>query len=649
LAESASSRTRKSIISSTVVLRLRRRPLPRYKVSNFKCERSREYIELTNIHRPRGGQGSPETPPAEIDELLVRPVSQRSDEEATYRAVKRDSALNIFSQAIEQPASPELDTNPTKRRRYNDFTPSKVETENAYVSRHASPEDRKSGTLPVSRRSSEQLFSQWTTNPYNTDERVIMDMMETYFAHISTTTYDMLPKKPFLKWLADRGATKSKDDLMLIYTMLALASVFSSNPEHKKRGEDYAAVSRYACDNRHFSLQLVQSRLLLAMYYYANDNPNDSWDFCGSAIRAATGMKLNQELEATGDGERDVFPFNLNRNGFAECRRRTFWSAYIMDRFNGFCSGHLSVLHTEDVFLRLPSDFKSFNEQVEVNNPYFDADAYPTQTSLTTIGAMAYLVNITSIWGDVMANVYRSSQRPSSFNSPTDSPGNSRSTNEFLSFYKNITTRLESWHASLPPSLVASQDNLSNASKHGILGTFLTIHSLYHTTHMKLNRYVNPGLLSNAQLQHNFRVSYSHAEAMLELCDAITVAEEATNEIIPLSAPFIGYAIISAVDISTRSGLIANRHNVSEKLRSATKILQYLARSWQSARHQCDMVLARVVEVSLVEDNAVLFAQRERENPRWQMVAPMEKTWKRANDCVYGSSLEDWAIAMNRS
>src|SRR5437868_2876905 len=59
---------------------------------------------------------------------------------------------------------------------------------------------------------------------------------------------------------------------------------------------------------------------------------------------------LNLEIEKTNDTFLQMFPYGLNRHGYAECRRRTFWSCYIMDRFSGFCSGHLTVIQPEDVF-----------------------------------------------------------------------------------------------------------------------------------------------------------------------------------------------------------------------------------------------------------------------------------------------------------
>lgn len=602
------------------------------------------FEDLLTEPRPRGGQGSPETPSHDAEDLLTRPVSQRSDEETQFKAEKRGSAHSIPSQ-INDEASPEQEAHAAKRRRLNDFNPLNVDTEAGYLSQNASPVERKPSVL-TTRKSSEQLFAQWTTSPYDTDEELVMELMKMYFANINSSTYDMFPEKPFMEWLSNRSADKSKDDLMLIYTMLALATVFSTNPEHKQIGEAYAAISRYACDNRHFSLQLVQSRLLLAMYYYANNNPNDSWDFCGSALRAATGMKLNQEIEKTEDNERDVFPFNLNRHGFAECRRRTFWSAFIIDRFNGFCSGHVSILHPDDVFLRLPCDVKSFNAQVEVNNPYFDANTYPASDSLSTLGAMAYLVNITSIWGDVMANVYRASQRPAS--SQPQKPST------FMNFYETITARLHAWHLSVPDYLAHTPENIEKLAKFGSHNVFLTMHSLYHITHIKLNRYVSPELLTAVQLEHNIRTAHGHADAVLRLLDNFAAVGVKVKDFdMPMcSSPFVGYAVISAVDILSAKGTMSALAGLPGRFRGATRVMGELAQFWQSARNQKEMMAARVVDLCRVEegwrDGSVVKVEGDGTDAekKWAMLVPLERTFAMVNDCIYATGFGPWERAL---
>lgn len=526
----------------------------------------------------------------------------------------------------------------------------------------------------TSRRLSDEIVTQWATNPFDTEEELARGLMRLYFIHKGISgAHGILPEKPFMLWLTNRCFQKSPDDLMLIYTMLALASVFSSDPAQRERGKGFAAVSRYACDQRHYSLQLVQSRLLLALYYYANNNVTDSWDFCGAAIRTATGMKLNLEIEETRVKQTGDLPYNLNQQGFAECRRRTFWTCFILDRFNGYCSGQLSIINPEDVFLRLPCDDKSFEEQAEVHNPYFDHKAQ-LQDRSSGIGEMAYLIMITSIWGDIMANIYRTSHRPSDTEYGT----------QFTSFYSDATSRLESWHSSLPGFLSYSPDNLIKAASSGILNIFITLHTLYHGAQMRLNRNVCPDAVHSEQLEHHIRTAHSHAEAVLLMADklapflsqpkSISGSEEVD---VDFSAPFIGYAIIHAIDILTAKGYISSLPLLYSKMRGATAVVTYLAKYWHSAKNQKELLVARNADLIAgpagwkgffgERDFAVVNkdenhgdegkegdgggppikggSQKLRKGT-YEMKTAIDQTLVRDHDCIYAVDLEIWDKAL---
>ena len=473
--------------------------------------------------------------------------------------------------------------------------------------------------------------------------------MQVFFKHVPETAYCMFPEGPFKAWVLT-GGEKSLDDLMLIYTILALATVFSPKPEHKGLGVQYASISRYACDNRHFSLQLVQSRMILAIYYYAIDNRNDSWDACGGSIRAASGLRLNVEMEKSEEAYLKTFPYGLSRHGYSECRRRTFWCCYLMDRFNGFCSGHFSVIQPEDVFLRLPCDAKSFELQAEVHNPYFDLTTPSIQNTNWTIGSMAYLINICTIWGEVMANIYRTTQRPV--------PLTSNST--FTSFYESTTQRLRAWKDSLPPCYQFSAESLARAADIGKLGTYITMHTLYHTAAMKLNRYMQHSTLNPLQIAHHVSISKQHAETLLVIMDTLAARRpsipspvsqsEQSAAFNKFSSPFVGYSIISAIDILTAKVSLASLPTRLSSFSGAQSILSELTLFWQSARAQQALVLQRIrdlAELTMGNDEAggaramgfkfgnISGVGRDTGDGVFQMRDSIEKTFSRDYDCVY--------------
>ncbi|XMA09752.1 hypothetical protein WAI453_002543 [Rhynchosporium graminicola] len=608
-----------------------------------QCEKFGRICKFKNA--PRGGHGSPDTPPSDPEDSVSRPSSSRADLE-TFKVEKRESSHSVSPRQMRQ-ATPDSEPHHSKRQRtgYNDFTP---------VASEASPQpsihDSTSPTIPWAEpvnnglSSQTDLLQEWQTNPFSTNPMLVTELITVFFKHVPETAYSMFPEGPFKAWILS-VSEKSVEDLMLVYTVLALGTVFSQDSEHKAFGAQFAAVARFGCDNSRFSIQLVQSRILLALYYFAINNPEDSWDFCGAALRAASGIKLNLEMEKTDDAYRKTFPYGLNRAGFAECRRRTFWSCYLMDRYNGFCSGHLSITSSDDVFIRLPCDVDSFESQLDIRNPFFDPATPPIENIDWTIGSMAYLINITTIWGDVMANIYRTSQRPS----PSTSNSN------FATFYDNATLRLRIWNDALPASYAFSPENLARAARGGKLGTFMMMHTVYHTTAMKLNRYIQQYNLTNSQLTHHVSVSRQHAEGLLRVVDTLATfratapSSPGMHSDLPIkfSSPFVGYAIVSAIDILTAKITARSIACRLASFRGSQAIIAELALFWHSSKNQQALIEQRLRDLGelgeLVRDRDEGFPStghiaafaRESGDGVFEMKEPIEKTFSRDYDCIY--------------
>ena len=100
---------------------------------------------------------------------------------------------------------------------------------------------------------------------------------------------------------------------------------------------------------------------------------------------------------------------------------------------------------------------------------------------------MAYIMNIATIWGDVMANIYRTAQAP-----------NPASNYARQAFYDTTSRQLRAWNDSLPSCYTFSRENLDRAASNNEMGMYVTMHTVYHTTAMKLNRYMH---LSTLQLE----------------------------------------------------------------------------------------------------------------------------------------------------
>lgn len=591
-------------------------------------------VALANSNsRPRGGQGSPDTPPADPEDVISRPSSSRAEGESFKSG--RESPISP-RHLLRQ--SPEPEAHPSKRQRtaYNHFTPVPSEGSPRPSVREApSPTTyhEPAHVLPVIN----DPYRQWQVNPVNTHPAMVTELVSIFFKQVPETVSSMFPQGAFRSWMLS-GSEKSLDDLMLVYSVLAISALSSKRPDHKALHAQYIIIARYACDNRPFSIQLVQSRLLLSLYYFAVNNSNDAWDFCGSALRAASGLKLNVEMENSEDARLQTFPYALGRHGFAECRRRTFWSCWLMDRFTGFCSGQISMLNAEDIFLRLPCDDNSFERQIDAQNPLYDISTPAVSISKWTIGPMAYLINIATIWEDVMANINRSSQRRA--------PATSAS---FGAFYEATSRRLLAWNASLPSALIFSSENARKMTENNI---FITMHTLYHTTAMKLNRYVQISNLNAAQHHHHVAAAEHHAQALLSIADTLVASRSSVpsspvsyNHHAPahLSSPFVGYGIVCAIDILSARFTLSEVPGRLASFSGAQSVLAELAMLWQSAKNQQAAVLERVRDMAELNTQGTatsfrfgILRKMERGEARFEMREGLERMFGRDFDCIYG-------------
>jgi hypothetical protein len=546
----------------------------------------------------------------------------------SIKVEKRDASQSVSPRQAMQ-ATPDPDAHQAKRQRtdYGNFTP--VASEISPPLSHQEPHSPPAAWVEaVSAADDNSLFEQLRVNPYKVNAGRTNELLSNFFKHIPDSVSCMLPESAFKAW-ALSTSEKSLDDLMLIYATLAAGSSFSHKPENKALGLQYAAISRNACDMRRYSLQLVQTRLILAVYYYSQDKPHDSWDFCGEGVRTAIFLKLNVEMDKTEDALLTTYPYGLNRHGFAECRRRTFWSCFLLDRLSSLGANFPSWGHSEDVFLRLPCDSETFETQAETSNPFYDPSRTTPRGHGSSIGCLASAVDVATIWGEVMAYQYRMIQRRTPLTSSA----------EFVAFYDEMSRRLREWNDSLLPAFVFSPENLQKATTSGRLGTFIAMHTIYQATAMKLNRYVPTAVLTPAQRAHHVSLANHHAEEMLQIIATIASRQPSmpspeANHMdlyIPreLSSPFAGYATVMAIDVLTRRVPVAGLPRLLETFERAKATLAELTVFWDGLKRKQTLALQRIREVA---DGS---AARETADGYLEMKDPINPSIPREFDCVY--------------
>ncbi|KAF2269300.1 hypothetical protein CC78DRAFT_276870 [Lojkania enalia] len=487
----------------------------------------------------------------------------------------------------------------------------------------------------------DQLAVQWEQDPYETDPRLTMQLLDLYFLHAGRATYGMFPRKPFLTWI-ENNHEKSQDHLMLLYSVLAMGSVFSNDPEKRILGKRFAAIAAYGTEKKFgkFTLQLCQSRLMLALYNFSCGRAQEAWDFCGAGLRAISALKLNTE-----EGVKELpdtmaeLDYGFDRRTLEECCRRTFWSGFLMDRYNGFCGGTLCVINIEDTFLRLPCLETFFEASDACDTPFFDFDLLsrpPSSPSLAPggLGHMAYLTLISAIWGEVLTFTSRAVHRPDI--------GYERI---YETFYAKTYERLETWTAMLPPNLHFSHHNLDNSIIEGNAGSFISLHALYYTTIIRLNRHVRIRTLPAEKITRNIDQAFRNAYQFLLLMHSLAAVNRqrrlppnASSDFL-FSTPFPGYALLLSADVLSSAGTVSALPNLIETLTTAISCTEELANFWASARTQQKAISNRVkqlAEIALQEEQGV---RNGSYGPFWRTNDSMETAFG-SEDTIYKASDE---------
>jgi hypothetical protein len=506
----------------------------------------------------------------------------------------------------------------------------------------------------------DELDQLWKEDPFFKDPNLTKELLNLYFKHINPDTYSIFPRDQFLRWI-ERDPEKSPEDLMVIYSILTLASRFYSGDRDLTAIQ---AVSHYAVGRQSspFSLQLVQSRFFLAFSEYGFGRKDSAWDMCGSARRAASAIHLNLEEMAVAD--RSAPPFGLSSNSYAECRRRTFWALYIMDvslvteltkegslladvpqqRFNGHVAGHVTTIHDVDSILRLPMEEKAFADSEPNLCISFQHLAMTTtkttSTKLQGLGAMAHLVLISAIWNHVLGNLSRSMHKAGELYSEW-----------YEDLIRESTKQLKVWVENLPPHLRYSAGHCRNLDYNislGQGGMYVAMHSLYFTTVMKLNRHGRLQHMRHTLVAAIVRDAVHGAQEYLEfvlLLGSRDRSKDRLAEFIP--PPCTGFAITTACDIISAKGRLRGISDTVEQISSGLSILEELSPFWAPAEAQKLALQCRIKDLSQLlpasssDPKAILCS-----NDPFTLPTPMERTFRLDGDLIYSATVEAYLGAL---
>lgn len=489
-------------------------------------------------------------------------------------------------------------------------------------------------------------------DPFAIDPDLTIHLLELYFTHVNNATYCMFPRVTFMNWLTT-SREKCQNERMVLYALLAMGSVFA--------GQEYVSIGKRCADLAmegstgkigRFSLALVQVRLLLALYSFAKGNEGAAWDYCGLAIRAISALRLNHEEGCEIDRSRKtpIIEYGLTREQGTECRRRTFWAGFLMDRYNGFCGGMLCTINPADIYLRLPCAEDAYESSMPSQAPFYNNGTIDhhsaTLSASSPVSPMAWLAQLASIWGEVMSFIYRSTNHK-----------RNDYRRAYEAMYGDTYAALQDWSAQLPGYLQYSEANLDRSIQEGYAGTFVSLHVLHHFILMKLNRCMRHALAPDLA-PRNIRAAHQYAHHLLGMMRAVQTARRDTLHPstgrptrFEFSVPFPGYATLSAVDIIGAGGPESTLGPTLDGMASGLECLRELAQYWNSALEQSRSGERRLLQLKNVLSRPYKASSGCWLGRNWGIEGPLEQEFELEADCIYGcddkvyfNALEDGSV-----
>ncbi|CAG8229191.1 unnamed protein product [Penicillium salamii] len=430
------------------------------------------------------------------------------------------------------------------------------------------------------------LMTSWYLDPYEIDPETTLHYTECFFLHVNNVLYHMFPHSRFPLWLKT-CPTKSAEDKMLLYSMMALGSVFSNKSDKLGAMKQYARIARFAINkSQHkLSLQLAQSHIIMSLWYYATGSLAGSWDSIGAAGRAVFGLRYNVESGGVVN-QTQTNDYGLHPQALIECRRRTFWIAFVLDRFSSLYSASLTSISSDAALLRLPCREEIYEAQQYATVPYFQTflnySATSPENDRSTLSAMAFMIEIMAVWGDVSLHVTRLPHiPPEAYNRLSED------------FHATIVQKANHWINRLPDYLAFSSMNMERNIRQRKADTFISIHLFYHASLMKLYRHARYQTLRPEILAQYIHRARYHAVEIIRIALAFDqyskdikssqLATESSASQIALLNPFLGYLILSAVDVLGAAGLASQLQECISYTRSALDTVQELSRYWDSS------------------------------------------------------------------
>lgn len=476
----------------------------------------------------------------------------------------------------------------------------------------------------------------WTLviDPYVAAPALTLKLLDYYFAYVNSSIFGMFPRSHFLHWLK-RTPPKSGDEHMVLYAMLAAASIFIDDSwSHLGKQCAHIAADAIVRGQGSFTVVNAQTKILLGIYHASKGPAGSARMYYDSAIAEILSMQLNTEDECTSSRRLDEASSNFDMSiaQIAEVKRRTFWSAFLYDRYT---DAAVCIIKPREIFVRLPCRDDLYEQGVLSDAPHYSDTFLNTAHTMapSTLNQMppsVLLILAAAIWGDVVDFAFCATHR-----------GDTAYRNYYENEYLLIWDRLYGWIARLPSNLQYGPENLDQSIQAGFADIFLTMHVLHHLSWAKLNRCLRHAVFPDP-VARNTSIAMFHSHLILELIATVNASRKNTRwhnsarlYSFEWTAPMAGYAVLFAIDVVSARGASSDFARIIEEIKDGLVFLRELSKVWAASTRQLELCDERCHEI---EHIASLL--RSPDHGSWSTrewgFLPIEHGGGYENDCIHG-------------
>lgn len=406
-------------------------------------------------------RGRPPTPPSST------PGAQSGDHQVEDHAERRGISTSLdpceHPQSLSR-SSPELDATEINGQ-YVDRTSglSFLQRARYRLKRHSAPDPEHltqsdqpltaAGDKPLLGSTLDGFASQPAILPSIPDSTQATELLDLYF-EVCVATYKPLHRPTVDGWY--RNVTENISLGLPITKGLGnarvstLLSVFAVATFHRQKSRGYSDDVSSLSDSDSFfryaialtdtetglpHLESAQARLLQVFYLLMTSRMNRSWFIFGNLLQIISALGMHRR------DRKNILSASSSRDYIhGQCRRRTFWSAYILDKYVGVVMGRPRHFHDKDIDQEYPDRVNDDNM-----TPSGRMMGENEDTDDCHLDGFIWNIKLARLVGEISDGLY--SIAPSSEASR-------------VSEARVLADKLKEWQDSLPPLLKATPTNL---------------------------------------------------------------------------------------------------------------------------------------------------------------------------------------------